>query len=145
MGPQTGMGNSGPADNAGRPGGGIGAPINSPDPLTKYKWWILGGLTLLLIAAAAWFLRKGNAEPSAGAHAANEVALEPRPLPATARTQAAHSTAPPASSGAVLLNVLKEELFAIESEKLSGTLSATEYAQVKTGLEALLKRTLNRK
>jgi len=145
MGPQGGMGNSGPADNAGRPGGGIGAPINSPDPLTKYKWWILGGLTLLLVAAAAWFLRKGNAEPSAGTHPANEVALEPRPLPATARTQAAHSTAPPASSGAVLLNVLKEELFAIESEKLSGTLSATEYAQIKTGLEALLKRTLNRK
>jgi hypothetical protein len=44
-----------------------------------------------------------------------------------------------------LLNVLKEELFAIESEKLSGTLSTTEYAQIKTGLEALLKRTLNRK
>jgi len=145
MGPQGGMGNSGPADNAGRPGGGIGAPINSPDPLTKYKWWILGGLTLLLVAAAAWFLRKGNAEPSAGAHPANEVALEPRPLPAAARPQALHPSAPPAPSSAVLLNVLKEELFAIESEKLSGTLSATEYAQIKTGLEALLKRTLNRK
>ena len=30
------------------PGGGIGEPINTPDPLTKYKWWILGGLALLL-------------------------------------------------------------------------------------------------
>jgi hypothetical protein len=98
-----------------------------------------------LVAAAAWFLRKGNAEPSAGTHPANEVALEPRPLPVTTRTQVAHSAAPPASSSTVLLNVLKEELFAIESEKLSGTLSATEYAQVKTGLEALLKRTLNRR
>jgi hypothetical protein len=62
-----------------------------------------------------------------------------------ARTQTAHSAAPPPSSNTVLLNVLKEELFAIESEKLSGTLSATEYAQIKTGLEAVLKRALNRK
>ena len=41
-----------------QPGGGIGAPINTPDPLTKYKWWILGGLALLLAAAAAFLLRK---------------------------------------------------------------------------------------
>ena len=26
-----------------QPGGGIGQPINTPDPLSKYKWWILGG------------------------------------------------------------------------------------------------------
>ena len=48
-------------------------------------------------------------------------------------------------SNTVLLNILKDELFAIESEKLSGTLSQTEYAQIKTGLEAVLKRALNRK
>ena len=40
------------------PGGGIGTPINTPDPLSKYKWWILGGLALLLAAAAAFLLRK---------------------------------------------------------------------------------------
>jgi hypothetical protein len=145
MGPQAGMGDSGSADNAGRPGGGIGAPINSPDPLTQYKWWILGALTLLLIAAAGYFLRKGNGGPMGGSQPEHDIALEPRPLPVAARTQAVHSASPPASSNAVLLNVLKEELFAIESEKLSGTLSATEYAQIKIGLEALLKRTLNRK
>ena len=33
-----------------QPGGGIGEPINTPDPLSKYKWWILGGLALLLAA-----------------------------------------------------------------------------------------------
>jgi hypothetical protein len=41
-----------------QPGGGIGAPIATPDPLTKYKWWILAGLALLLVAAAAFLLRK---------------------------------------------------------------------------------------
>src|SRR5271167_3103152 len=40
-----------------RPGGGLGNPIDTPDPLTKYRWWILGGLSLVLAAAAAFFLR----------------------------------------------------------------------------------------
>jgi hypothetical protein len=39
---------------------------------------------------------------------------------------------------------LKEELFALESEKLSGTLSAEEYAQIKPALEIVLKRALKR-
>ena len=51
------MGGTSEAGN--RPGGGIGAPIGSPDPLTKYKWWILSVLAILLIVAAAFFLRKG--------------------------------------------------------------------------------------
>ena len=40
-----------------RPGGGLGNPIDTPDPLTKYRWWILGSLSLVLAAAAAFFLR----------------------------------------------------------------------------------------
>ena len=54
--PQAAMGMGGAAsDNsapASAPGGGIGNPIGTPDPLTRYKWWILGGLTLLLALAA---------------------------------------------------------------------------------------------
>ena len=53
-------GGGAPGDNGGAgaggpgsgPGGGIGVPIDTPDPLSKYKWWILGGLALLLVAAA---------------------------------------------------------------------------------------------
>jgi len=146
MGAGAGMGDSGSAGN--RPGGGIGAPIDSPDPLTKYKWWILGALTLLLIAGSAWFLRKKSDGPTANATSTPDHSIEPRPIPLAPRpagsAQAVHTPAPAASS-AILLNILKEELFAIESEKLSGTLSPTEYAEIKTGLEALLKRTLNRK
>jgi hypothetical protein len=32
-----------------RPGGGLGAPIEAPDPLSQYKWYILAGL-----ATACW-------------------------------------------------------------------------------------------
>ena len=31
-----------------RPGGGLGPPIDAPDPLQKYRWWILGGFALAL-------------------------------------------------------------------------------------------------
>jgi|GEM_PF-676644 len=43
------------------PGGGIGEPINQPDPLSKYKWWILGAIALVLVAVAAYLLRKPTA------------------------------------------------------------------------------------
>lgn len=145
MGQQAGMGGSNSASGAG-PGGGIGAPIATPDPLSKYKWWILGGLTLLLIAGAAFLLRKRAETPQEVAARKDELPHEPRPVFAAARPAPSASAPSPSPSNAkaLLLNVLKEELFAIESEKLSGTLSPAEYAEVKTGLEALLKRTLAR-
>jgi hypothetical protein len=131
------------------PGGGIGEPINTPDPLSKYKWWILGGLGILLAAAAAFFLRK-----PAGA-AATTLVTAGTPHPATVPTPAfntrtaspaftANASPSPASQNAALLNALKEELFALESEKLNGTLSPEEYAEIKPALEVVLKRALKR-
>jgi hypothetical protein len=112
-----------------RPGGGIGNPIDTPDPLTKYKWWILGALALLLAAAAAFLLRKPAEAPTPAVEAARET----RPAPAA-----------PVSKQAALLNALKEELFTLESEKLSGTLAPGEYKEVKAALEIVLKRALKR-
>jgi hypothetical protein len=40
--------------------------------------------------------------------------------------------------------VLKEELFALESEKISGTIAPEEYVQVKAALETVLKRALKK-
>jgi hypothetical protein len=117
-----------------QPGGGIGNPIGTPDPLTKYKGWILAGLALLLAAAAAFLLRKQSAmtgTPQPAPHAEAGVSTPP------------HSAAPAGKSTA-LLGILKDELFALESEKASGTISASEYAEVKAGLEAVLKRALKR-
>lgn len=144
---QGGMGDAGSADSGNRPGGGIGVPIGSPDPLSKYKWWILAGLAILLIAGAAFLLKKRSDLIPGSSASQRDVAFEPKPLPAFERSAApaTASNAAPAASNAVLLNILKEELFAIESEKLSGTLSPDEYAKIKTGLEAVLKRALSKK
>ena len=113
-----------------QPGGGIGAPINTPDPLSKYKWWILGGLGLLLVVAAAFLLRK----PAGAVQGTVTAAPVDYPVHAAAATPAAKNTA--------LLNAIKEEMFALESEKIHGSVSAEEYAQTKAALETVLKRAL---
>jgi hypothetical protein len=154
---EAGMGDTaqGDASSAGnRPGGGIGNPIGTPDPLSKYKWWILAGFALLLAAGAAVLLRKQATLVSDVPVSAPETAFEPKPQPAFASSTshssssqaispAAHAPAPPVGNVA-LLHILKDELFTLESEKLSGVISAEEYAEVKTGLEVLLKRALKR-
>jgi hypothetical protein len=138
----------GGGDAGNRPGGGIGVPIDTPDPLTKYKWWILGILALVLAAAAAFFLRRQRG-PAPGAPVLTDDSFERRPAPVFAPappTIPAAAYAPAFRPGNTpILNLLKEELFAIESEKLSGEISLDEYAAVKAGLEALLKRTLKKK
>ena len=117
---------------SGQPGGGIGEPINTPDPLSKYKWWILAGLALVLAAAAAFLLRKpAGAVATPGAAAAVAPAAY---VPASS----------PAAKNMALLNALKEELFTLESEKLSGTVKPEEYAEAKAALETVLKRALKR-
>src|SRR4029077_4953564 len=35
-----------------RPGGGLGPPIDAPDPLEKYRWYILGGFGIVLAGGA---------------------------------------------------------------------------------------------
>jgi hypothetical protein len=143
---QNGQGGQ-PSDSGGpeagapgsQPGGGIGAPINTPDPLSKYKWWILGGLALLLAAAAAFLLRRPEgATAVAGAGAAASAGTSP------AYSAPSIAGASPAAKNAALLNALKEELFALESEKIAGTLAPSEYAEQKAALETVLRRALKR-
>jgi len=116
----------------GKPGGGLGNPIDTEDPLSKYKYWILGVLALVLAGAAAFLLRKPPVPAGGGPAALPVSAAYPVALP-VGRTKSQ-----------LLLEALKEELFAIESEKIAGTLSAHDYAEVKSALEIVLKRALGR-
>src|SRR5579883_2017742 len=110
------------AANDNRPGGGLGNPIDTPDPLNKYKWWILSGLVLVLAMAAAFLLR---GKPEAA------VATSSSPAPAM-----------PVQGD--LLATLKEELFALETERLEGKLTEYEYTEQKSALETVLRRALSR-
>jgi hypothetical protein len=131
------------ADNA--PGKGLGNPLDpngTREPVsTKYKWWILGGLGLLLVAAAGVLLRKPAVAPLSGV-ASKDVtgpvvgARTASSLPVVANTAAGHQ--------AQLMQVLKEELFGLETDRLQGHVSEAEYAQNKAAIELILRRALQR-
>ncbi len=135
-GTEDGGGGQASASTDDRPGGGLGNPIDTPDPLQKYKWWILSGLGILLVVAAGFFLRVRPAEVAVGA--GGGAVPVPSPLVPTPMPQVS------VRSGS-FLDGLKDELFTLETERLEGKLSETEYAEHKSALEQVLKRALARK
>jgi hypothetical protein len=112
------------------PGGGLGAPIEAPDPLTKYRWVILGVFAIVLTGGAVHIMGK-TPRPAAAA---------PGVPPAVAQQTAGSS---PASSNR-LLDAMKEELFELELERQQGKLSEEEYKQAKAALDQTLQRALAR-
>ena len=149
-GPNASTANPGASSDAAAPGvsnsdlaGGRG--LNNPldesgdrDPWSKYKWWILSGLALLLAVAAGVLLRKpaGTSAPTAGLP---PVPLSPRPL---APVAAAHAAAVHAHGDT--LAALKEELFALETERLQKRITEAQYREAKNALELILGRVLTR-
>jgi hypothetical protein len=122
------------------PGKGLGVPLDpngTNEPFaTKYKWWMLGALGLMLVAAAGVLLRKPTVAP-VGAGVSS--------LPVAAGSLvAAGVRATPAVGQAQLLQVLKDELFGLETERLQGRIDEAEYAQTKAAIELILRRALAR-
>ena len=110
-----------------RPGGGLGTPEGTPDPLHKYRWGILGGLAALLVIGGVYVASRSKATPARAA-----VAAQP---PASAE---------PARSS-VLLDALKEELFQLEVDRQQNRISGEEYEKAKTALDQTLQRALARR
>ncbi len=114
-----------------RPGGGLGTPIDpegTNDPWAKYKWWILGGLGLAMAVGAGIMLRNGPAPAVAVASSAGGYAGGGVVTP----------------GGDSLLAAMKEELFALETDRLQDKLSESEYLEQKAALEVVLRRALQR-
>jgi len=144
------------AQSNNRPGGGLGPPIDAPDPLQKYQWWILGGLAAVLAlggvyvasrqqsAARALARQKpGSSIPGSSAAAAilDEEDYEAAPVPATTAVRSQPAAARPTS---MLLEGLKEELFQLEVERRQGQISQAEYEKAKSALDQTLERALKR-
>ena len=143
QGQQEGMSN--------RPGGGLGTPIDTPDPLQQYRWWILGGLAIVL-AAGGWFVTKRHTSPAtASVSAAVAAAHAPQPRIASRATAAAapasaasQTGSAPAGKSAMLLEALKEEMFQLELERRTGKITPSEYEKNKAALDQTLDRALKR-
>src|SRR5881398_1245444 len=56
---------AGAATATNRPGGGIGVPESTPDPLANYRWYILALAALVLAAGAFWITNRRPAASSA--------------------------------------------------------------------------------
>jgi hypothetical protein len=132
-----GGGNSqavGGAQVSGRPGGGLGPPIEAPDPLDKYRWPILGVFAFVLAAGAIYISLRSKSVPVAD-YSDIEADL---PRSSTARPAA------PAARSNMLLEALKEELFQLELDHKQGRISQQEYDKAKAALDQTLERALKR-
>ena len=115
--PQQGGTNIGGDPNTDtRPGGGLGVPLEKDaERAPLTKYkWWILGAFALALAAAAGILLRGP--------------------------QAASSAAAPANT----LALLRDEMFALETERLAGKLSETQYAELKAAYDLVLRRALAR-
>ncbi|MBV8050775.1 MAG: carboxypeptidase regulatory-like domain-containing protein [Acidobacteriaceae bacterium] len=127
-----------------RPGGGLGPPIDAPDPLERYRWYILGGFGAVLAAGAVYIVRRSPAV-AVSELAASDLELPRTPTPAKSKASAAPSTSPAASPhSGMLLDALKEEIFQLELEHKQGRISQQEYEKAKAALDQTLERAVKR-
>jgi hypothetical protein len=136
-----------------RPGGGLGPPIDAPDPLQKYRWWILGGFAAVLVLGGIYVASRqqatnraararGNALPSLEEdedYGAVEI-----PVGREVRLSQSQSQSTPARRSSMLLEALKEEIFELEVEHKQGRISQQEYESAKSALDQTLQRALKR-
>jgi hypothetical protein len=138
----------GSAQSNNRPGGGLGPPIDAPDPLQKYQWWILGGLAGILIIGGVFVaMRQQSAarkldRQKAGAYRQQPVEDEYEPAEVLG-TQSVRGSATARPTSA-LLDALKEEIFQLEVERRQGQISQQEYEKAKSALDQTLERALKR-
>jgi len=145
------------APSESRPGGGLGPPIDAPDPLQKYRWWILGGFAALLVVGGVYVASRQQASNRAARagktlrpleeDAEYEAAEIPVARDVRAReTRASEARTEPSGSrsSSKLLEALKEEMFELEVEHKQGRISQQEYESAKSALDQTLQRALKR-
>jgi hypothetical protein len=139
------MGGSQAAANDNRPGGGLGAPIDAPDPLHDYRAYILGAFALVLVMGGAFVVSRSNrprvATAAAGASGAVEI---DSPTAAGDFADYIEPTATPRDRQALLLEAMKEELFQLEIDRQQGKVSPEEYTTAKSALDETIRRALAR-
>ena len=132
---------SGGAMSNGTPGGGLGAPVTGENPLeASTAWYVLGGLAIVLVCGGYFVTHRPNSNEQRPASdgttgcdvPGNRVAAPPRDTLLQIHPAATRSNS--------VLDLLKEELFQIETERLRGKISEQQYSEIRTGINALMRR-----
>ena len=127
-----------PPGQTSAPGGGLGAPIDAPDPLASSRGFIIGGFVVIMAGGAFWLVRRSRAA-KAQYDGANPAVLVNTFDAGDQQPSTPQPSRPVPASGSIL-DALKEELFQLESDRLHESISTQEYEKQKAGLDALLRR-----
>lgn len=120
-----------------QPTGGGSAPAPNSSGGSSGVLWFVGSAIVILIGGAVFVLWRRSATAKVGSSPA-------KAKPAgKARAQAQGQAAK--SEPADMLEVLKDELFQLETDKLNGKITQEEYERTKAGLDTLFRRQMKRK
>ena len=134
-----------PTTQTGRPGGGLGPPIEAPDPLDRYKWVILAVLVVAMLGAALIVSRRATPASQVAEEDVDAITAPPRipnDLPVQPPLVAATRSG---ERSTLLLEAMKEELFQLEIDRQQGKVSEAEYQKTKAALDETLRRAIARR
>jgi len=116
-----------------------GTPIpSSSGGIKEALWFIVGALVILIGGGAFVMWRKSGA--------ARAAAQDPKVAKAASKARVqAQAQAQAAKPQGDMLDVLKDELFQLETDRVSGKISQEEYEKSKAGLDTLFRRQMKRK
>jgi hypothetical protein len=113
------------------------APIPSSSGSTREVLWFIVGALVILIGGGAFLMWRKSA-------AARVAAQDPKANKAASKAKAQVQTQTAKPQGD-MLDVLKDELFQLETDHVSGKISQEEYEKSKAGLDTLFRRQMKRK
>jgi hypothetical protein len=118
-----------------QPTGSASTPAASSSGGSNGVLWFVVCALVILIGGGAFVLwrRRATAKVDSGSKNAKPAGK--------ARTQAQSAKSEPAD----MLEVLKDELFQLETDRLNGKISQEEYEKTKAGLDTLFRRQMKRK
>jgi hypothetical protein len=113
------------------------APIPSSSGSTREVLWFIVGALVILIGGGAFLMWRKSA-------AARVAAQDPKANKAASKAKAQVQTQTAKPQGD-MLDVLKDELFQLETDHVSGKISQEEYEKSKAGLDTLFRRQMKKK
>jgi hypothetical protein len=120
-----------------QPTGGGSTPAPGSSGGTSGVLWFVGIAIVIVIGGGIFVLwRRG---------ATAKVDSSPKNLKPAAKARAQAQGQPAKSEPADMLEVLKDELFQLETDRLNGKISQEEYEKTKAGLDTLFRRQIKRK
>ena len=130
--PTEAQGGGNPSQPAGESGG---APIPSSSGGTREALWFIVGALVILIGGGAFVMWRKSTSARAAAQ-------NPKANKVASKTKAQAQAAKPQTD---MLDVLKDELFQLETDRVNGKISQEEYEKSRAGLDTLFRRQMKRK